>query len=61
MNELMELSKRIQFTAIGPTTAGALRDAGVLVAIEANDASALALTDAIVSYYKKHPTVARRA
>jgi uroporphyrinogen-III synthase len=59
--ELVELSERVQFAAIGPTTAQALRDAGSQVAIEASDASAAALADAIMSYYKKHPTVARRA
>jgi uroporphyrinogen III methyltransferase/synthase len=58
---LAELSKRTQFVAIGPTTARALRDAGAQVAIEASDASAPALADAIVSYYEKHPTAARRA
>jgi uroporphyrinogen-III synthase len=59
-NELADLSKRIQFTAIGPTTARALREAGVQVAIESSDASSSALANAIVSYYEKHPAVARR-
>jgi uroporphyrinogen III methyltransferase/synthase len=64
-NELAELSQRVEFAAIGPTTARALREAGAQVAIEAPDASASALAEAIASYYqrqpKKQPAAARRA
>lgn len=60
-SELAELSRRVQFTAIGPTTAGALRQAGVQVEIAAAEASAAALAEAIVSYYERHPAAVRRA
>lgn len=60
-NELAELSHRVEFAAIGPITAQALREAGARVAIEAGDASPRALAEAIANYYQKQPTAARRA
>lgn len=57
--ELAALAQRVQFAAIGPTTARALREAGARVEIEAADASAAALGDAIAGYYQKQPTAAR--
>ncbi len=63
--ELAALSQRVQFAAIGPTTARALREARVRVEIEAADASPAALADTIASYYQartqQQPSVARRA
>ena len=55
--ELAALSERVQFAAIGPTTARALREAGVRVAIEANETSSAGLADAIAKYYQQPATV----
>jgi uroporphyrinogen III methyltransferase / synthase len=52
--ELASLSRLIEFAAIGPTTAQAIRNAGARVGIEINDASsvgAAGLADAIAKYY----------
>jgi uroporphyrinogen-III synthase len=51
--EMAELSSRVDFAAIGPTTARALRDSGARVAIEANEASAAGLADAIAKHYRR--------
>ena len=51
--ELAALSERVQFAAIGSDHRAALREAGVRVAIEANDASAAGLADAIAKYYQR--------
>lgn len=59
--ELAELSNQVQFAAIGPTTAGAIRDAGALVAIEAGESSAAGLADAIAEYYERSPTTTRHS
>jgi uroporphyrinogen III methyltransferase/synthase len=59
--ELAKVSSRVQFAAIGPTTARALRGAGVQVAIESVDASPAALAGAIANYYQRQPSIARRA
>lgn len=53
--ELAALSQRVQFAAIGPTTARALREAQVQLEIEAADASPAALADAIANYYQARP------
>lgn len=50
---LAEQSSRVDFAAIGPTTARALRDAGARVAIEANESSAAGLADAIAKHYQR--------
>jgi uroporphyrinogen-III synthase len=50
---LAELSSRLDFAAIGPTTARALREAGARVAIEANESSAAGLADAIAKHYRR--------
>lgn len=50
---LAKLSRRIQFAAIGPTTALALRESGVRVEIEAEEASSAGLVGAIVKYYER--------
>jgi uroporphyrinogen-III synthase len=59
--QLGELSNQVQFAAIGPTTAGAIRDAGARLAIEASESSASALADAIAEYYEQPPTTTRRS
>jgi len=50
---LAELSSRLDFAAIGPTTARALREAAARVAIEANESSAAGLADAIAKHYRR--------
>jgi uroporphyrinogen-III synthase len=50
---LIELSSRVDFAAIGPTTARALREAVARVAIEANESSAAGLADAIAKHYQR--------
>jgi uroporphyrinogen III methyltransferase / synthase len=59
--ELAQLSSRVQFAAIGPATARALQEAGARVEIEATDASPAALADAIANYYRRQPSIVRRA
>lgn len=59
--ELASLSQRVPFAAIGPTTARALRDAGVRVAIEAVEPSPACLADAISKYYERQPSAAGNA
>jgi len=51
VEELAKLSERVQFVAIGPTTAKALESAGVRVAIQAKEASAEALVQAIAKHF----------
>jgi len=53
-SELARLSARIQFAAIGATTARALREAGARVEIEASESSAAGLADSIAEYYRRH-------
>lgn len=55
------LSNRVQFAAIGPTTARTLRDAGVSVAMEAHESSAAAIADSIAKYYQRRHIAARPA
>jgi len=50
---LTELSSRVDFAAIGPTTARALREAAARMAIEANESSAAGLADAIAKHYQR--------
>jgi uroporphyrinogen-III synthase len=59
--DVAELANRVQFAAIGPTTATAIRDAGARVAIEANESSAAGLAEAIADYYEKSPTTTRHS
>jgi uroporphyrinogen III methyltransferase/synthase len=59
--ELAELSNRVQFAAIGPTTARALREDGARVEIEANESSAAGLADSIAKFYQRRNSAARRA
>ena len=59
--ELAALSNQVQFAAIGSTTARALREAGVRVAIESNDSSSAGLADAIAKYYQRQASTVRHA
>jgi uroporphyrinogen-III synthase len=58
--ELAKLAEHVQFAAIGPTTAKAMREAGVRVHIEAEEASAAGLADAIAKYYRERPSHPRQ-
>jgi uroporphyrinogen-III synthase len=60
-SELAKLAESTQFAAIGPTTAKAMRESGVRVHIEAEEASAAGLADAIVKHYRDYPAPPRRA
>lgn len=53
------LSNRAQFAAIGPTTARTLRDAGVTVAMEAQESSAASIADSIAKFYQRRQIAAR--
>lgn len=59
--ELAELSTRVQFAAIGPTTARALREDGMRVEIEATESSAAGLADSIAKFYQRQYSAARPA
>jgi uroporphyrinogen III methyltransferase / synthase len=58
---LKKLAEHVRYAAIGPTTAKAMLAAGVPVRIEAQEASAAGLADAIVKYFQDHPLAARRS
>jgi uroporphyrinogen-III synthase len=58
---LAELSNRVQFAAIGPTTARALREEGARVEIEATESSAAGLADSIAKFYRRQNSAAGRA
>jgi uroporphyrinogen III methyltransferase/synthase len=49
--EMAMLSLRVNFAAIGPTTAKTLREAGVRVAIQPTQSSAILLADAVAKFY----------
>jgi uroporphyrinogen-III synthase len=61
VDELARLSSRVHFAAIGPTTASALRNSGVSVAIEATDSSSSGLAAAIAKHFESRQPAARRA
>lgn len=46
-----EVSERVDFAAIGPTTAHAIRDSGARVAIQSDTASSAGLADAVAKHY----------
>lgn len=48
-SELVEISQRVQFAAVGPTTAHAIRELRARVAIEAADPSAASMADALAA------------
>jgi uroporphyrinogen-III synthase len=51
-SDIAGLSSHIRFAAIGPTTARVMREAGVPVEIEASEASAAGLADALAKYFE---------
>lgn len=59
--ELARLSSRVHFAAIGPTTARALRESGVSVAIESTESSSSGLAAAIAKHFELRQPAARRA
>jgi len=50
--DLARISERVDFAAIGPTTARALREGGARMAIEASESSAVGLAKALAQHYK---------
>ena len=46
-----EISQRVDFAAIGPTTARAIRESGARVAIQSDSASSAGLADALAKFY----------
>jgi len=58
---LADVARKARYAAIGPTTAKAMRNAGVRVHIEAEEASSAGLADAIVKYFQEHAAPSRRA
>lgn len=58
---LATLADKARYAAIGPTTAKAMRDAGVRVHIEAEEASSAGLADAIMKYFQEHSTPSRHS
>jgi uroporphyrinogen III methyltransferase/synthase len=60
--EAAALSTRVQFVAIGPTTARAIRESGARVEIQANEgaAGATSLAGSIVEFYERSPAAAIR-
>jgi uroporphyrinogen III methyltransferase/synthase len=59
--EVANLSARVQFAAIGPTTVNAIRSAGARVEIEAAQPSAQGLADAVTAYYQNQSARVRPA
>lgn len=59
--EVAKLSGRIQFAAIGPTTANAIRNAGARVEIEAVEPSTEGLAKAVMMYYQRQAAKVRPA
>jgi len=59
--ETAKLSMRIQLVAIGPTTARAIRESGLRVAIEAEEASSAGLAAALAKHYQQNSPAARPA
>lgn len=60
-DEVKRSTGRMQLAAIGPTTADAIRAAGLPVAIEADESSALGLAGAIGEYYEKSAATMRNS
>jgi uroporphyrinogen-III synthase len=59
--EAARLSARIQFAAIGPSTANAIRGAEARVEIEAAEPTAAGLANAIADYYQSRSTKVKPA
>jgi uroporphyrinogen III methyltransferase / synthase len=60
VQELAKLAARMPFATIGPTTAGAIRKAGIPVDIQATQSSTEGLVDAIASYFQGSSAAVRR-
>ncbi len=58
---LAKLADKVRYAAIGPTTAKAMRAAGARVHIEAEEASAAGLAEAIVKYFQEHSAPSRHS
>ena len=58
--DIAQLSSRMQFVAIGPTTTRAIRESGSRVAIEAEEASAAGLAAALARHYQRNDSPAAR-
>ncbi|MGB0034052.1 MAG: uroporphyrinogen-III synthase, partial [Candidatus Acidiferrales bacterium] len=52
-DELKRFARTTVFATIGPTTAAAIRDAGIPVAVEAAKSSAEGIVEALVKYFEK--------
>jgi uroporphyrinogen III methyltransferase/synthase len=59
--DIAQLSARIQFVAIGPTTSRSIRESGARVAIEAEETSAAGLAAALAKHYRRGAPTARPA
>ena len=57
--EVEELSSRMDFVAIGPTTARSISESGARVAVQAEEASVPGLAGAIAGHYE-HPSASAR-
>jgi uroporphyrinogen-III synthase len=55
--ELDAVARRVHFAAIGPTTAGAIADAGFPVAIQATESTSAGLALAIARFFEQHAGV----
>ena len=60
-DEVADLSARVQFVAIGPTTARALRESGVSVGVESEESTAAGLATSIASHYQGQSSDVRRS
>jgi len=59
--EMANISWHVQFAAIGPTTARAIRESGAAVAIECEEPSAAGLARALTDFYLRHPSSAAQS
>lgn len=55
-----EISQRVDFAAVGPTTARAIRESGARVAIQSDTASSAGLADALAKHYAGHRVARER-
>jgi uroporphyrinogen-III synthase len=55
-----EISQRVDFAVIGPTTARAIRESGARVAIQSDSASAAGLADALAKFYAEQRVARER-
>ena len=58
--DLPELSARVPFLAIGPTTATAIRSSGACVRMQAEESSTSGIVKVLVRHFAHHPIPARR-